>query len=502
MDKDNNMRIAIIHNEVGENSRKDEQDVLIQAESISKALEELGHKVFQFPCGLDLFKIKGVLEGLRPDFVFNLVESLGGEDRLIYLFPALLDAIHIPYTGSCTESIFITSHKILAKERMCLARLSTPAWIEPYPYDIQALYHHRTDIPFKESQWILKSLHSHGSLGLEVNNIISGKTEEEIKDLIKRRADELGGSCFAELFIHGREFNLSILGSPAGPVVLPPAEIIFEGFEESNVPIVGYRAKWDAESYEYSHTNRSFDFPDDDQFLLSTLKSQALRCWGLFGLKGYARIDFRVDENKQPWILEVNCNPCLSPDAGFIAAAQRSGLSYKDVTEKIINEVYSFHEGQYAQNEQEESFQDIKLRYEVVPEDLDGIRRLAESTGFFYYAELDVAGYHFILAEYMGRLAGYACYGPIACTASSFDIYWIVVDPDLQGRGFGKRLLRETERLVRAAKGERIYVETSQRPLYKSTRAFYENNGYKAESLLENFYGPGDGKITYCKVLI
>jgi len=510
------MRIAIVHNEVGENSRKDEQDVLIQAEAISKALKELGHKVFQLPCGLNLFKIKGELEGLRPDLVFNLVESLGGEDRLIYLFPALLDAIRIPYTGSCTESIFITSHKILAKERMCLARLSTPAWIEPYPCDIQPLYHTRTDIPSKESQWILKSLHNHGSLGLEGHNIISGKTEEETKDIIKMRADDLGGSCFAELFIHGREFNLSILGGPAGPIVLPPAEIIFEGFEEGNIPIVGYRAKWDAESYEYSHTNRSFDFPDGDQSLLSILKSLALRCWDLFGLRGYARIDFRVDENKQPWILEVNCNPCLSPDAGFVAAALRSGLSYKDVTEKIINDGYFSHERRHDQNEQEETSQDIKFRYEVIPEDLEAIRRMAESTGFFYSDELDVAeelvherlakgnnsGYYFILAEYMGRLAGYACYGPIACTASSFDIYWIVVDPDLQGRGLGKRLLRETERLVRAAKGERIYVETSQRPLYKSTRVFYEKNGYKAESLLENFYGSGDGKVTYCKVLI
>jgi GNAT superfamily N-acetyltransferase len=167
-------------------------------------------------------------------------------------------------------------------------------------------------------------------------------------------------------------------------------------------------------------------------------------------------------------------------------------------------------------NEREELSQDIKLRYEATPEDLEAIRSLAESTGFFYPAEVDVAeelirerlakgdnsGYYFIIAEHMGRMAGYACYGPIACTASSFDIYWIVVDPDLQGRGLGKRLLTEAESLVRAAKGERIYVETSQRPLYKSTRAFYEKNGYKAESLLENFYGPGDGKVTYCKVLI
>jgi D-alanine-D-alanine ligase len=344
-----NMRVAIVHNEVGENSRKDEQDVLIQAGAVSKALEELGHEVFQFPCGLDLFKIKGDLEGLRPDIIFNLVESLGGEDRLIYLFPALLDVIRVPYTGSCTEAIFITSHKILAKERMCLAGLFTPAWIGPYPRDIQALYHNRADIPFEESLWIIKSLYSHGSLGLEDHNIISGKTEEEIKDLIKGRSDDLGGSCFAELYIHGREFNLSILGGAAEPIVLPPAEIIFEGFKEGNMPIVGYRAKWDEGSFEYGHTNRTFDFPDYDRSLLSTLKSLALRCWNLFGLKGYGRVDFRVDEDGKPWILEVNCNPCLSPDAGFVAAALRSGLSYKDVTERIIYEGYFFREGQYAQ---------------------------------------------------------------------------------------------------------------------------------------------------------
>jgi len=66
----------------------------------------------------------------------------------------------------------------------------------------------------------------------------------------------------------------------------------------------------------------------------------------------------------------------------------------------------------------------------------------------------------------------------------------------------GQLLLMETERLIKKAKGQRVYVETSQRPLYDSTRAFYERNGYAAESVLLNFYGPGDGKVTYSKALI
>lgn len=157
----------------------------------------------------------------------------------------------------------------------------------------------------------------------------------------------------------------------------------------------------------------------------------------------------------------------------------------------------------------------IKYLYEVGPDDPERIRDLVEVTGFFYAAETDVAeelvlerlskggesGYHFVLAEDNGRLIAYTCYGPIACTASSYDLYWIAVHPDFQGIGLGKRILNETESLIREAGGTRIYVETSQRPQYASTRAFYEDQGYLQESLLRDFYGPGDGKVTYCKVL-
>ena len=157
----------------------------------------------------------------------------------------------------------------------------------------------------------------------------------------------------------------------------------------------------------------------------------------------------------------------------------------------------------------------VKFRYDLEPVDPERIRRLVEITGFFYPAEVDLAeelvkerlskgpvsGYHFVLAESYGRLAGYGCFGPIPCTAASYDLYWIAVHPDFQGRGLGKRLIKEIERLVQEAGGTRIYVETSQRPQYASTRAFYENRGYRQESVLEDFYGPGEARVTYCMVL-
>jgi acetoin utilization deacetylase AcuC-like enzyme/ribosomal protein S18 acetylase RimI-like enzyme len=157
----------------------------------------------------------------------------------------------------------------------------------------------------------------------------------------------------------------------------------------------------------------------------------------------------------------------------------------------------------------------VKFRYDLEPTDPEKIRRLVEITGFFYPAEVDLAeelvkerlskgpasGYHFVLAKFYGRLAGYGCFGPIPCTVSSHALYWIAVHPDFQGRGLGKRLLKEIERMVQEAGGMRIYVETSQRPQYAATRAFYENRGYRQESILEDFYGPGDARVSYCKVL-
>jgi GNAT superfamily N-acetyltransferase len=143
------------------------------------------------------------------------------------------------------------------------------------------------------------------------------------------------------------------------------------------------------------------------------------------------------------------------------------------------------------------------------------VRRIVESTGFFYPAECDVAvelveerlakgeasGYYFVFAELDGRPAAYACYGPIACTVGSFDLFWIAVDQEHQRVGLGRRVLEESERLIRAAGGRRVYIETSNRAQYQPTRTFYERCGYHCEAVLKEFYGAGDDKVVYVKAL-
>jgi GNAT superfamily N-acetyltransferase len=155
------------------------------------------------------------------------------------------------------------------------------------------------------------------------------------------------------------------------------------------------------------------------------------------------------------------------------------------------------------------------FRCDVRPDDRESVRRLVGSTGVFSPVEVDVAvelvddriergpesDYYFVFVDQDGRAVGYTCYGKIALTAASFDLYWIAVDKSFHGRKIGRALLEKTEDLIRQAGGRQVYIETSNRHHYAPTRGFYLRCGYRQEALLKDFYAPGDDKVIYVKEL-
>ena len=324
------MKVVVLYGEVSADAGMDEKDVLVQVAAVSSALTDLEYTPIILPLSLNFLPSIDAIKKIQPSFVFNIVETLAGQGSLIHMAPSLLEYLDIPYTGAGTEAMFLTSNKVLAKQRLHAAGIATPPLFIPGS---------TVGSSFVEGTYIIKSVWEHASTWLDEASIISARDMDSIHHAIQSQKKKLGMGCFAEIFIEGREFNLSLLAGERGPEVLPPAEIRFEDFPPGKARVVDYRSKWVEDSFEYHHTPRNFNFSQEDEPLLLQLIDLARQCWHVFELRGYARIDFRVDGTGRPWVLEVNTNPCLSPDGGFYAAVERSGLTFTQAIERIIEDI-------------------------------------------------------------------------------------------------------------------------------------------------------------------
>jgi D-alanine-D-alanine ligase len=325
------MKVSILYDRLPENeANPDQTDVLSQADAVCNALSELGHHSNKMTFDLDLNRVISELKKTNPDFVFNLVESVEGHGKLIYLAPSVLDLLKISYSGSDADALYMTSNKVIAKQILSGANIDTPEY-----YSISQAKDKGLPV---NGHFIIKSLWEHASMGLGKDSVVFVDNTPDLFAEMNKLENRLGGSCFAERYIEGREFNISLIASEKGPEVLPHAEICFEDYFADKKKIVDYNAKWNESSPEYCHTRRSFDFESKDSALLDRLSKISKKCWDLFGIRGYLRVDYRVDESNRPWVLELNANPCISPDSGFIAAASRAGISYKEAVNRIIRD--------------------------------------------------------------------------------------------------------------------------------------------------------------------
>jgi D-alanine-D-alanine ligase len=321
-------KIVLVHDVADAAGRPDASDTLLEAQAIATGLEALGYETVTLPVGLDLGALERTLRSHAPHAVFNLVESLDSRGQLVHVVPALLESLGVPFTGCSSLAVGTTSHKVAAKRLMRLADIATPAELRT-----------RTG----EGPWIVKSVCEHASLGIDDSSVVRGAAAAQA--VLEARRAEFGGEWFAEAYVPGRELNVALIATPFGPRALPVAELRFEGFPAGKPAIVGYAAKWHADSFEYRNTVRSFGVELE---LAARAARLALACWELFALDGYARVDFRVDAAGMLYVLEVNANPCLSPDAGFAAALEAAGIGFGDALGWLIAAAQSRAHGRKA----------------------------------------------------------------------------------------------------------------------------------------------------------
>lgn len=309
------------------------RDVFDQLDAVEAALREFGVGTRRLAVGLDLGAFRKSLTTAKPGLVFNLAESLDGSDRLQTIVPMLLEDWRVPFTGCGSAAMLLSNHKIDAKIRLLEGGLPTPAFAR---LDAGGALRVFPEAAAVSGDWIVKALETHASKHLDDESVLRAPDRETLAERIRAASRRHGEVFFAERFVDGREFNLTVFEGDGGePEVMPPAEIRFDDLAPERPRIVGYAAKWDEGSDEYHDTVRSFSFEPGDAGLLRRLRELAAAAWRRMGLAGYARVDFRVGADGLPSILEVNTNPCLSPDAGFAAAAREGGVPYAQLVSRI-----------------------------------------------------------------------------------------------------------------------------------------------------------------------
>jgi D-alanine-D-alanine ligase len=499
-------RVVIAHNPVGDQADASTTDVLAQVQLVAAGLEalDLPYEIVPMPDWQPWLRLHSS-PGLA---VFNLMESPSGRPEALLGAAAALELLGLPFTGSPSGVLWVTTDKLATRAVLAAEGLPVAPGgrLDPDRPDL---------LDRVPGPWILKPACEDASLGLEGDPVCS-TPEAAIVRARELAARFPGQAVVAETFLSGRELNVSLLARNGCVEVLPVAEIVYEGFPAGMSRVLGYEAKWHEDSFAYIHTVRRFPERSEDAPLLERAGELARAAWQIFGLRGYARVDLRLDANGEPCILEVNANPCLAADGGFMAAAEKAGLSAQDVVQRILEDaVAGRSQGAATPAVHRDCRPDLQVRRSLEAADREPLEALIRATAFFNLEEVEVAlelvddrlangeasHYRFLVGEKDGRVAGYACWGPIPGTSASADLYWIVVHPDFQGQGAGAALLRAAEEWMAAAGRTRVYVETSTRPQYLPTRAFYTACGYQLVSELADFYAPGDGKATFLKMV-
>lgn len=257
------------------------------------------------------------------DAVVNLLEGLAGNSsREAEATQALMDA-GIPFTGNAAAALRLCQRKETCREVLRAAGVPVPAGRclktvpAHWPEDLAA-------------PLIVKPAHEDASEGIDGRAVV--RDLEGLQQAVRRVVGDMGQPAIVEQFIDGREITASLLGTP--PRVLPLGEIDFSTMPPGRPHIVSYAAKWCPESDEYQCT------PSVgcalDEATAERVARIARAAAAALGLTDVARLDLRLDAQGGLYVIDVNPNCDLAPDAGFARAGLRAGLDYGEMLEAVL----------------------------------------------------------------------------------------------------------------------------------------------------------------------
>ena len=317
------MKIVLLHG--ADALGPPEDPVLAQVEA---ALRDAGHDVSRVAVEDQVEAVTTALRTTAPDLVFNLAESFAGKSALDSNVAALLNLLGLRYTGSSPAGLLLAGDKSLAKKILGFHGVRSPQFATVMRGSVD--WADKLSFPL-----IIKPAQEDASLGVTTGSVVHDV--RELLQTVERIREEFGQPALVEEFIDGREFYIGVLGNES-PVALPPMELDFTGFPEDRPRVASFAAKWGEDGAgsgeEYAGTRSVF--PELEEDLRARLESAAIKAFQALRLRDYGRIDVRVNNAGEVFVIEANPNCYLESSGEFVRAAEKAGIPQPELIRKIV----------------------------------------------------------------------------------------------------------------------------------------------------------------------
>jgi D-alanine-D-alanine ligase len=315
------MRITVLGYLERETARK--PDVVVP--QVAEALRQGGHEVTVLGVHGDVNKMIAGLAETAPDLIFNLMEMFGEDLFGAVAVVGLLDLLDLPYTGGGPGEFYLQEDKVLTKKMLDF---------EGVPYPPFAVFTRDGDVEARGQLRVplfVKPLRGDASIGIDYRSFVT--STREMMERILSIHDKFNDDALVEEYIDGREFAVGVLGNQ-NPVALPPIEVDFSGLPPGAPRILDARAKWHKDSVEYKGTK--VVVPTLPAELRAKVESAAVGAYRALRVRDYGRVDLRVTDSGEVFVIEVNASCYLEKSGEFVMAAGAAGLDYASLVNRIV----------------------------------------------------------------------------------------------------------------------------------------------------------------------
>jgi D-alanine-D-alanine ligase len=300
-----------------------EHDVVV--DQVARALRDCGHKPAVLGVHGDLARLIRGIRRRKPDLIFNLMETFGDTQLGSIGVVGLLDLLGVPYTGGGPGEFYLQEDKSLTKKLLAFDHIGYPDFAV-FTQDADLETGGKLRLPL-----FVKPLRMDASIGIDGHSLV--RTAREMMERVVLIHDQVKDAALVEEYIEGREFYVGVLGN-SDAVAFPPIEMDFSGMPDGLPRILDGKAKWDEDSAEYRGTKAVVpQLPDE---LRARLQKVALDAYRALRVRDYGRIDLRLTETGDIYVIEVNASCYLEQTSEFARAAAEAGIDYTTLIGRIV----------------------------------------------------------------------------------------------------------------------------------------------------------------------